>query len=477
MLTRQHERIAVFVFGVLFVILLIVLALFVPKPTPFQYTVFRIVLALAAAGVAAFIPGFIDVAISNWLRAGGAIAVFVIVYFFSPANLVSQPERDSNDPTGDARPGHELLFVTESYAEAGKDHKELYFTIWNRHPRQRIRIAKFRIVELARVPTVFYCCPEVRSPLTLDFEAQNRMSKPSLETYEIPPLSSNTFVAKIRVNHGIADNNPVVLFGVAADYSTASGNSYEGRSDKIYPVNFRKRDEESDLPSLDRSGLMSFLEKDNYVGREIKPEILDWFPCPWSDSFLPGHTAAFPDNEANLPKRSKPDVRSTAAIAKMSVGALEGYGSLYPEPLDIQVSDLAMLKWSDFKVAFPAATLGCDGKYVLDKYDGHIVRLTVKYTNKGSARTMLDPDWSLSSHDLAPVKGANELLPKDLQEQLISADYTAQDVGVIKTTEAEWIEVKPGHPQTEVLYFKPILKSGKPVYLTDSGLKISLRIR
>jgi hypothetical protein len=85
---RRVERLAVFVFGVLFVILLIVLALFVPKPTAFQYMVFRIVLALAAAGIAAFIPGFIDVTVDNWVRAGGAIAVFVIVYFFSPANLV-----------------------------------------------------------------------------------------------------------------------------------------------------------------------------------------------------------------------------------------------------------------------------------------------------------------------------------------------------------------------------------------------------
>jgi uncharacterized membrane protein YedE/YeeE len=83
---------AAFAFGVMFVILMLGIAVFVPHPTPFQYGVFRSVLALAAAGVAAFIPGFISVALKSWLRAGGAIAVFVIVYFFSPANLVTQPQ-------------------------------------------------------------------------------------------------------------------------------------------------------------------------------------------------------------------------------------------------------------------------------------------------------------------------------------------------------------------------------------------------
>ena len=41
------------------------------------------------SGVAAVIPGFLTVNVSNWVKAGGAIAVFVIVYFFSPAKLVS----------------------------------------------------------------------------------------------------------------------------------------------------------------------------------------------------------------------------------------------------------------------------------------------------------------------------------------------------------------------------------------------------
>lgn len=73
--------------------LVITLALFVPNPTPFQFLVFRCGLALAVAGLAAFIPGFTSLEVNNRLiaiRAGGAVGVFVVVYSFSPISLVSQ---------------------------------------------------------------------------------------------------------------------------------------------------------------------------------------------------------------------------------------------------------------------------------------------------------------------------------------------------------------------------------------------------
>src|SRR5712691_5150601 len=93
------ERIAIFAFGVAFVIVLLVLAVIFPQPTPFQYTVFRIVLALAGAGIAALIPGFIELAYKRVIRAGGALGVFVVLYFFSPASLVAIPPLSSNDVT------------------------------------------------------------------------------------------------------------------------------------------------------------------------------------------------------------------------------------------------------------------------------------------------------------------------------------------------------------------------------------------
>ena len=86
---KQLEKLIAYVFGLIFIIALLILAIAFPEPTQFQYVVFRIVLALAAAGVASMIPGFIEVQISNVVRAGGALAVFVLVYFYNPAALVS----------------------------------------------------------------------------------------------------------------------------------------------------------------------------------------------------------------------------------------------------------------------------------------------------------------------------------------------------------------------------------------------------
>jgi hypothetical protein len=85
----RTSAILAFTFGVLFVTALLVFALFVPNPTIQQFEIVRIILALAAGGVAAMIPGLLSLklgATANMaLRAGGALAVFVIVYFYSPA--------------------------------------------------------------------------------------------------------------------------------------------------------------------------------------------------------------------------------------------------------------------------------------------------------------------------------------------------------------------------------------------------------
>jgi hypothetical protein len=91
--SKKSQQFAAFTFGVAFVIAMLVLAIAFPNPTPFQYTVFRIVLAIAIAGVAAMIPGFISVELSAWLRAGGALAVFVVVFFKNPAGLVADAQQ------------------------------------------------------------------------------------------------------------------------------------------------------------------------------------------------------------------------------------------------------------------------------------------------------------------------------------------------------------------------------------------------
>lgn len=97
-MTPRTQRLVAYSTGVVFVVALLVLAVAFPNPTPFQSNVFRIVLALAAAGFAATIPGFISIEIGTWLRAGGALAVFAIVYFYNPAQLVAQPPEPSPSP-------------------------------------------------------------------------------------------------------------------------------------------------------------------------------------------------------------------------------------------------------------------------------------------------------------------------------------------------------------------------------------------
>ncbi|WP_318557332.1 hypothetical protein [Geobacter anodireducens] len=88
------EKVLVFTFGTVFIITMLVLAVAFPNPSAFQYNVFRIILAIAIAGIAAFIPGFINLKLGTCLKAGGALAVFAIVYFFNPAQLISTPQDD-----------------------------------------------------------------------------------------------------------------------------------------------------------------------------------------------------------------------------------------------------------------------------------------------------------------------------------------------------------------------------------------------
>lgn len=90
-MSKKLQTILSFTFGVVFVIALLVIAFFQPQPSSFQYSIFRTVVALAGAGAVAVFPGFIEVKLGNWLRAGGALAVFVVLYFWNPALLASDP--------------------------------------------------------------------------------------------------------------------------------------------------------------------------------------------------------------------------------------------------------------------------------------------------------------------------------------------------------------------------------------------------
>lgn len=88
-----HKRLA-FAFGVIFVCVLLFIAIRVPEPTEFQLFVFRVVLGLAASGIGAIIPGFINMAIRKEIRIAGALALFVLVYLYNPAQLITRPPKE-----------------------------------------------------------------------------------------------------------------------------------------------------------------------------------------------------------------------------------------------------------------------------------------------------------------------------------------------------------------------------------------------
>jgi hypothetical protein len=100
------SAILAFIFGIIFVTALLALVIFIPNPTLPQFEVIRIILALAAGGVAAMIPGFLNlklgVGTNLVLRAGGALAVFAIVYFYSPAHWASTPAQNVTQTTSGA---------------------------------------------------------------------------------------------------------------------------------------------------------------------------------------------------------------------------------------------------------------------------------------------------------------------------------------------------------------------------------------
>jgi hypothetical protein len=91
----KKEQRAFWVFTVAF-FLIIVLALMVAHPTQTQFVMFRWFSAIACAGMAASIPGFLSVELKTKLgktgvvsvSAVGAIAIFVLVYLLNPPALV-----------------------------------------------------------------------------------------------------------------------------------------------------------------------------------------------------------------------------------------------------------------------------------------------------------------------------------------------------------------------------------------------------
>jgi hypothetical protein len=94
---RWPETALAFGFGLAALATVLWLAFRGSELTEPQFEILRIVLALAGGGVGAVIPGFLDLNLKSGgklaLRAGGALAVFVVLYFWSPARWQSSSGR------------------------------------------------------------------------------------------------------------------------------------------------------------------------------------------------------------------------------------------------------------------------------------------------------------------------------------------------------------------------------------------------
>lgn len=94
------ERVAMFVSGIVLIGALLWIALVNPSPTNFQYTIFRVVLALGGGAFAALIPGTINFKYRDFVRAGGALAVLAIIYFCTTAPpTVANPDFTTHGAT------------------------------------------------------------------------------------------------------------------------------------------------------------------------------------------------------------------------------------------------------------------------------------------------------------------------------------------------------------------------------------------
>lgn len=89
--TPKWQLKAGLVIGVLFALIILISAIFIPSPTPTQFFIFRGVFAVSLAAIAAIIPGLLNVEsrLQKFsVKATGGIAVFVLVWLINPPELV-----------------------------------------------------------------------------------------------------------------------------------------------------------------------------------------------------------------------------------------------------------------------------------------------------------------------------------------------------------------------------------------------------
>lgn len=106
------QMVLAFIFGVIFVSLILYLSIKNPSLNSFTRMIFLVILSLAAGGVGAILPGFIIAGDPNKLvRAGGALAVFFVVLYFGARYIPP-----TTDPT--FKPEQDPSLVSNKFVSA-----------------------------------------------------------------------------------------------------------------------------------------------------------------------------------------------------------------------------------------------------------------------------------------------------------------------------------------------------------------------
>jgi hypothetical protein len=86
-MTKKQQVTYSIITGTALLLILLVIALVIDCPTQSQSKIFNVILALSAASYGASIPGILNINYRGTVTAGGALAIFVIVFSWKPAEL------------------------------------------------------------------------------------------------------------------------------------------------------------------------------------------------------------------------------------------------------------------------------------------------------------------------------------------------------------------------------------------------------
>jgi hypothetical protein len=88
---RSWKLITLFIFAVCAFGFLLLITRLDPNPSQTNWYIYLTLLALAAAGAAALLPGAINVEINRWLKATGALGVLAVVFYFGASKATPVP--------------------------------------------------------------------------------------------------------------------------------------------------------------------------------------------------------------------------------------------------------------------------------------------------------------------------------------------------------------------------------------------------